>query len=139
MGSAQPRRPPGDSLTVHSELDEHEGVLVVRPAGEITIATAPAFEDQLRAALESGATRVLADLRRVDFVDSIGLRALIKVAESFWSAGIEFAILPELSPAVDRILRVTQLSEALPFAHEVGRPDKGPAPAPGDESTERRG
>ncbi len=121
MGSANPGRPSGDSLTVEGERREHDGVLVVRPAGEITIATAAAFEERLQEARKSGATRVLVDLRRVDFVDSIGLRALIKVAESCWSAGIEFAFGPELSPAVERTLRVTQLIEALPFAGETGR------------------
>lgn len=122
MGSAELRRPPSDWLAVRSERREHDEVLVMRPAGEITIATAAAFEDRLREALASRATRVQVDLGEVDFIDSIGLRTLIRVAEAFWSAGIELTILPELSAAVARTLRVTQLIDALPFAHDSSRP-----------------
>ena len=49
---------------------------VVVPVGELDVATTPELREQLRSALESGATPAL-DLRRVTFMDTSGVRVLI--------------------------------------------------------------
>jgi anti-sigma B factor antagonist len=62
-------------------IDQDERSLAVRPVGELDIASAPALEDSLRHALESGASSIALDLTRVTFIDSAGVRVLL------WAAG----------------------------------------------------
>ena len=49
---------------------------VVVPVGELDVATTPELREQLRSALDSGATPAL-DLRKVTFMDTSGVRVLI--------------------------------------------------------------
>jgi anti-sigma B factor antagonist len=58
-------------------IDQDERSCAVRPVGELDIASAPALEDSLRQALESGASSVALDLTRVTFIDSAGVRVLL--------------------------------------------------------------
>ena len=51
---------------------------VVEPSGEIDLATAPELEACLDALFESGTRRIIIDLRDVTFIDSTGLRALLR-------------------------------------------------------------
>lgn len=51
--------------------------VVVAPAGEIDLATAPRMQRDVVELLERGFTRVVVDLRAVEFLDSQGIRALM--------------------------------------------------------------
>ncbi len=57
-------------------LPDRERVIVV-PAGEIDLATAPRMEGAVADLLERGFRQVVVDLRQVDFMDSQGIRALV--------------------------------------------------------------
>ena len=58
-------------------LDDVDGWQVLRLAGEIDVATAPRFRDRLVALITSGNPQVVVDLSGVDFIDSMGLGALV--------------------------------------------------------------
>jgi anti-sigma B factor antagonist len=55
---------------------DRERVIVV-PTGEIDLATAPRMEASIEELLNSGFRQVVVDLRRVEFMDSQGIRALM--------------------------------------------------------------
>lgn len=59
-------------------IDIQEGV--VRAAGELDIHGAPAMHDALHQVRELGAPEVVIDLSGVTFMDSTGLRELLRVA-----------------------------------------------------------
>jgi anti-sigma B factor antagonist len=65
--------PPPFDVTVRSE----DGRVVVAPAGEVDIATAPALERELDALLARRPGAVVVDLRGVTFLDSTGVRVLL--------------------------------------------------------------
>jgi anti-sigma B factor antagonist len=58
-------------LEVH--VDRENGILVVTPVGEIDIVTGGLFLEALIAAISTGETRLIVDLRQVPFMDSTGL------------------------------------------------------------------
>ena len=97
------------------------GVAIVAVAGEIDVATAPAFEDALSDAVryrdEAG---VCVDLTEVTFMDSSGLSALVRAVERHKRLGSSLAVatsdsrittLFEVS-RLDHVLRVYPTREA---------------------------
>jgi anti-sigma B factor antagonist len=61
--------------------DAHEGVdRILRPVGELDLANASQFDLSVSSALADGA--VVVDLGAVDFMDSAGLRVLLRAARA---------------------------------------------------------
>jgi anti-sigma B factor antagonist len=97
-------------LELESEQNGERVSLALR--GELDISSAALLEEAL-GKLESGEPAVLViDLRRLEFMDSTGLRALVSADQRAREAGRRVAIVrgPE---AVDRIFNVTRLDEHL--------------------------
>ena len=92
--------------------EKYEGQTRMALVGELDIASAPRFEEGL-AEVERDTPGVLAlDLRRVDFIDSTGLRAVIAADERARAAGRRFVIIRGPA-AVERVFSVTQLDQRL--------------------------
>src|SRR5690349_14860875 len=66
----------------------------VRPVGELDLDTAPLLEEALTAARAQGGARLVLDLRRLTFMDSTGLRLVIRWDTAAREEGFEFAIVP---------------------------------------------
>jgi anti-sigma B factor antagonist len=92
--------------------EQHPGQTRVVLVGELDIATTQELENELTA-IEADSPGVLVlDMRRVEFVDSTGLRALIAADERARSEGRRLAIVQGPN-AVERLLSVTQLDQRL--------------------------
>jgi anti-sigma B factor antagonist len=59
-------------------VDERDGAVVVRLAGELDLYNAHAVRDELLAAAARGPARLVVDLSDVTFIDSTGLGVLIE-------------------------------------------------------------
>ena len=93
-------------------VEQHEAQTRVVLAGELDIASTDRLEREL-AAVEGNSPGVLVlDLRRVEFIDSTGLRALIAADERARSDGRRLALVSG-SDAVERLLSVTRLDQRL--------------------------
>ena len=92
---------------------EHGGVRVA-PHGELDLATAPELERRLRELRESGFDRVVLDLRDVDFMDSTGLRLVMREDAAARADGREFALIAG-PPGVMRIFEVACVVDRLAF------------------------
>lgn len=88
-------------------LARENGTLHV--AGDLDLATTPAFAEGVRSAAADGAHRL--DLSRVVFIDSSGLRALVELVRE----APELTLAPAVSRAVHRLLDMTGMLDALPF------------------------
>jgi anti-sigma B factor antagonist len=86
------------------------GTPVVSVAGELDLATAPAFERTLLDVTESGMGEVIVDLTACSFLDSTGLRALIGGRERLERSDRSLALVLS-SPIVMRIFRITGFDE----------------------------
>jgi anti-anti-sigma factor len=99
-------------LPFEISAEEGDGQTRVVLAGELDIASAPEFEEGLQK-IEAGAPGLLVlDLRKVEFIDSTGLRAVIAADERARTAGRRFVIVRG-TPAVERVFSVTQLDQRL--------------------------
>jgi anti-anti-sigma factor len=106
--------PPLDVTT-----EQRAGQVRVVLVGELDIASAGELEEQLAAIEADSPGTLVLDLRRVEFIDSTGLRALIAADERARSEGRRLALVrgPD---AVARLLTVTQLDQRLEI---VDNPD----------------
>jgi anti-anti-sigma factor len=100
-------------LTVRVEQEGNE--LVVRPSGELDIASAKRLEDELLQAIDSDASAVVLDLGGVSFIDSTGLRLLIFAAEHSRSKGVRLRMLPG-STQVKEAIETSDVADLLPLA-----------------------
>jgi anti-anti-sigma factor len=108
------------SFTISSQRLE-QGI-VVAPAGDVDLATAPIVEDELRRAEESEEVIVL-DLAQVSFMDSTGLRMVITADQRARDRGGTLRIVHVPAP-VRRLFDLVGIAERLEIVDVLdGRPD----------------
>ncbi len=92
----------------------------VRPRGELDLSTVPLVEAALH---EQGAAhgRVTLDLGRLTFVDSSGLRLVLKTMEAAQREGFGFAVLPG-GPQIQRLFELAGIADRVPFTNGAGPP-----------------
>jgi anti-anti-sigma factor len=78
--------------------------------GELDVASAPAFEEELARVADSDL--VVVDLKQLEFIDSTGLGALVKAHLRAQEHGREFALVKG-GGQVERLLGLTGLSDQL--------------------------
>ena len=126
----------GDPPAEHSSVDAHGirppdayaievrepsgGVLVLGLQGEFDLASAPSLREQLDKARAAAARGVVCDFSGVTFVDSSGLRELLRASAAFREDGKAFA-LAGLQPAVIRLLELTGATDAIDTAPTLKR------------------
>jgi anti-anti-sigma factor len=87
----------------------------VRPIGELDLDTAPVLEEQLAALRAGGAEHLVLDMRGLTFMDSTGLRLVIRWDTAAREEGFEFAIVPG-TEVVQRVFRLTGMDAHLRVA-----------------------
>lgn len=99
-------------LIVHLGLDG--GNARVRLIGELDIGTVHRVERALRRAERSGAARLEIDLSSLDFIDSIGLRTILRARERALASGRRLTLRPGRY-AVQRVFDVTAVGRFFDF------------------------
>src|SRR5512134_819461 len=90
--------------------DAHAWVLA--PKGAVDIATCGELESRLEEVIEGGATIVVLDLAEIDFIDSTGIRVIVRAARLLQENGGRLLV-ENTSGATQRILEVTGILETL--------------------------
>jgi anti-anti-sigma factor len=88
--------------------DAGDGVVRIRPAGELDISTAPILQDRLTDALAGGARLLIVDLSALEFMDSTGLTLLTRWSLGAELDGYELALVPG-SERIQRLFELTRL------------------------------
>ncbi|MEV0270319.1 STAS domain-containing protein [Hamadaea sp. NPDC050747] len=86
------------------------GVSVVEVAGELDIDSAPAFRECLSGLVGDGVARIVVDVRRLRFCDSIGLSALVTTQQACVAQG-GFLRLAGADQTLLRLLLIVGLSD----------------------------
>lgn len=84
-------------------------------SGRIDVANIPVIDPPLQQAAQSGGA-MLIDLSGVDFIASLGLRALIKCARTMTQKQGRLALLSP-RPAVAEIIEISGIEELIPVYH----------------------
>lgn len=77
----------------------------------IDAAIAIQFKDAMRAEMTADVSRVVLDLRDVAFIDSSGLGAIVATMKHM--SGHQSLDLADLSPAVDKVFRLTRMDSVF--------------------------
>jgi anti-sigma B factor antagonist len=94
-----------------TKVGEEGNELVVRASGELDVASAKTFEDQVRRAIDSEASTVVLDLEGLTFIDSTGLRTLLMAAELSRSKARRLRV--RASKEVRRAVEVSGVEDSL--------------------------
>jgi anti-anti-sigma factor len=103
-----------DWTPFHCVVEAERGRVRVTPRGELDLATTPEVERRLRELRESGFDRVVLDLRELVFIDSNGLRLVMREDAAARVDGRTFALIAG-PPAVQRIFEVACVGDQLTF------------------------
>jgi anti-anti-sigma factor len=97
------------------ETTRNGTVAVIAPTGELDLSGAALLEDELgRLAAEPELSAVVLDLRRLEFMDSSGLRLVVLADMRAREAGRRFSLIKG-SETVHRVFEITRMSERLDF------------------------
>jgi len=100
--------------TLRVGVAEADSECVIRLCGELDLANAPTAEAELDAAM-SRSTRVVVDMRELEFIDSTGIALLVGIiSRNSDSAAVSF--FPSEFPAVKRVLELTGVAERMASA-----------------------
>jgi anti-sigma B factor antagonist len=103
---------------------DDDGRSVFVPRGELDLATAPALEEPVLAALGEG-REVVIDLRELAFMDSSGVRVLIVAHGHAGHDGERLVLVrPPEGGVVARILEIAGVEQALRMVDGLEPPDR---------------
>jgi anti-anti-sigma factor len=102
--------PPGAPLSIESETLA-DGAIRLALVGELDLATLPMLDQELDKA-SAWDKRVILDLRRLQFIDSSGLHAVLRVDRRLQEAGGSLTIIRGPRP-VARLFNLTGLDTRL--------------------------
>jgi len=105
----EPTEAPGDLRVV---VSHGSGDCVVEVIGELDVHTSPRLRGELAGLIDSGATPIVLDLSRLDFVDSTGLGVFVRAAKRL-AARQRSLVLRAPRPATRKVLEITGLDKVL--------------------------
>jgi anti-sigma B factor antagonist len=93
---------------------------IVQAGGTLDLHGAPEFDREIDRLLRGHTREILVDLRQVEFMDSIGLRSLVRAQRVAQRAGVPLWVVRGGTP-VAQVLRMTGLDMTLPLIDELPR------------------
>jgi anti-sigma B factor antagonist len=105
--------PPPDLFSC--EVHRNDGSGWVRPAGDLDLDTVHRVESALAELRDGGCGSLVLDLRALTFMDSTGLRLVIRWHTAARAEGFAFAVVPG-PDVVQRIFRLTGMDAHLTMA-----------------------
>jgi anti-anti-sigma factor len=108
------------------ESAERDGLVHVSLRGELDLSTVGKVDDELQNVEGARPKVVLLDLSNLTFLDSTGLRCVVRADERAREEGRRFVIVkgPE---AVQRVFEITRLEERLELVDDAAAVDSGAA------------
>ncbi|MCE6996143.1 STAS domain-containing protein [Saccharothrix sp. S26] len=113
---------PGDTEPAAVTIDRRilDDALIIEVAGEIDLDSAPVLDAALTDALDRGSHRLyVVDLAEVEFIDSIGLSALLTAARHAQDTDGTLRVVVDANRPVIRPLEITGLDDVLSLHHTV--------------------
>jgi anti-anti-sigma factor len=104
--------PPGVPVFSTSAEQREGAIWVLRARGELDVATAPKLGSAVDAAIKGGARDVLLELHEVTFLDSSGIREIVRGRKELEEQGGRLMV-EGASGAVQQVLEVSGLLDAL--------------------------
>ena len=87
-------------------VDRNQDMVVVRPEGDIDLASSPSLRAQLRDIVDGADDAIVVDLEAVPYMDSSGVATLVELLQSCRQKGVDLT----LCQLGDRVLSVFQIA-----------------------------
>jgi len=113
QGYAGPQAMEGKSFAIRTERrlgDEHVSLL-----GELDLSVIGSVDREMQRAEATDATRIVLDLRELDFLDASGIRLLLHLGRRSRNNGCRLRIAGARAPQVRRVIDLTGAADVLPF------------------------
>jgi anti-anti-sigma factor len=91
---------------------------VITLAGELCLMSAPGLEQELRAVEQTPVQTIAVDLRKLTFIDSTGIRALVHAQRRSWQQGDRLVVVRGAG-GVRRTFELCGLADRLAFVDEI--------------------
>ena len=104
---------PKDEL-LYCEIVPGPSHVRVCPVGALDLATVAVLEDELAGLRDAGSRALVVDLSRLEFMDSYGLRLVLRWTEAADKKGFSIAFVPGPTQ-VQRIFELTSTQQLIPF------------------------
>jgi anti-anti-sigma factor len=102
----------GATDLLHVEQRDEDGIAVLQLRGDLDISTAGLVPESVAQMVREGHTNIVVDLRGVQLIDSVGVRALLHVRRRLWRNDGAAAFVCAEEPT-GRVLRVMGLYTVL--------------------------
>jgi anti-sigma B factor antagonist len=99
-------------LTIRSSRQQDEHVVALH--GELDLWGVEALEEEMRRIERTDADRIIVDLGGLEFMDSTGLRTILRIDAHSRSNGDRVVFLRG-GPTVQRVFEITDTARRLPF------------------------
>lgn len=99
------------------ETTDHGGAVVVAFEGDVDLQTSPDARKALLAALSSGKP-LLADLSKVDYIDSSGVASLVEALQSARKSSLQFGLV-SVSDSALRVLQLANLDKVFTISDDI--------------------
>ena len=103
------------SVELSVEVTTEDGVSVLIVRGELDAYSAPTLDSAIETAIDQGASRLVLDLGEVGFIDSSGLRSMIRARKQIGDDPGALRI-RNPQPSTVRLLEITGLTGHFPEA-----------------------
>ena len=100
------------SLDIKIHFNEDKNIWIVTPEGEIDIYTSPKLKERLLKALEDKKTDILIDCKKLDYVDSTGLGALISILKKIRDNNDKI-YMENVKPNIRKLFSITDLDKVF--------------------------
>jgi anti-sigma B factor antagonist len=107
------------------DVEPQRETVRVHPVGELDLATVPVVDEQLSELEAAGFKALILDLRAVSFLDSTGLRMILRWDLRSRAGSFEFRLIAG-PPAVQRLFDLTGTTGRIDFV-DAGRRGGDPA------------
>lgn len=118
MGEIEPSTPPTE---LRCEVARNGTVAWVKPFGELDLDSVHRIEAALDGLHEEGCGDIVLDLRGLTFMDSTGLRLVIRWDTAAREGGFRFSVVPG-QEVVQRVFRLTGMESHLTLADPPPEP-----------------
>jgi anti-anti-sigma factor len=100
------------NLRIHTHTQGQLHTIV--PSGELDVSSAPMLEEMIADACGSGTKELVLDMGGIEFMDSTGLRAILRGKETCEAHGCQYRLTPAQRP-VEQTLTMMGVRGRLPF------------------------
>ncbi len=110
-------------LRMQTRVQDERHTIVL--SGELDVASTPMLEETVNEACAAGAKELVLDMGGIEFMDSTGVRAILRGKAACEQHGCEYQLTPARRP-VEQTLEVTGVRRKLPFRRD-DRHERGAA------------